>query len=1786
MSVSLSAERDRIQRQVEELEQSLSATHTELELLSSETDDESDDDDHKEEKEEGSAAGLLAQREKIQREIQHLENVLGPHSPVCVSDEDSSSSSDESELGLSLSVDSCLQMNLVYQQVLQETLDELETLLTHNHRQQEEVVSQLSGPIKESSREPRPPPSSCQQAFNMFLGRFLKPYFKDKLTGLGPPANQETKEKASRMTGCLDNNVLKLKRWESWQKTLLIHSVAKDGLRRLIQPKLSRSDYLSQKLYTAEEADKQQLQQQIESLEREIHLLREKKEDELIGDRYEEHDWQKISNVDFEGTRDAEDIRRFWQNFLHPSISKSGWSKEEVQQLRDVSRRHQERDWESIAAELGTGRTAFLCLQTFQRFVSDSLRHGSWTPAEDALLRELVDKMRIGNFIPYTQMSYFMEGRDPAQIIYRWSQVLDPSLKKGPWTPQEDQLLLQAVARYGEKDWWKIRLDVPGRTDGSCRDRYYDCLKPDTKRGPFDEQEQKLLMQLVEKYGVGRWAKIAAEIPHRVDAQCLRAWRSLNKQLLGPSAKKKRKPKKPPVRSEAPKKKQKQKKEDAPAKKRIRRRLVKIKEEEDEKDVTSEEEMVVEYMDSEDEEKKKTKVMVEALRTEEEEKEEEKEPYSFPPIREWIPAEKSESFTFLNFRPVELPSSSSGHVRGGKPVRSTILGQFGRSVIIGPNPRELPWEERHSRSAMMMVAPDQLRAHLCWQADIFNKQNLGTVPPAKQTQLCRLTERGLDLELQVAVTPWIGNVMIPAKTKLTAADILRERGEKTCLSSTAIFLLLLQSMNVDSVGCKEMIERRRSHVALWNPPQEPVRRKPDQKTKKTKNPRTVAELLAQREAREEQQEVDQQHKLILEQLQLLQQHKQQQLLLRQQPQQLILLQQPPPPCHLAVPPSPRSMSVPSPNCPRFLLQMSPKMPPQMSPVSFPPAVFNPQPVPQTRAVSINHLTSPPPALRRSPPAMVLASPAPQRLNVPPVSVVPASSNTTSASSHQQPGPQNLIVAPPPSPNQSISIGSTQSNQYAVPSTSSSTISFSRQSCPAPGPSAPGLSASSPSEDHHAVCSSQYGVNVGGACDDAGGANTVVDVSGDSVMKEGRRIRKLSPKAKALQEATEAKAEAKKKSALSPRKRLQIQNCLPQTVLPLPRQEDQTPQLTTPPAVPQLTTPTAAPQRPPPAAVISSEAPSSLLEQQTTPPPISVNSSPTDTTMSSTQNLDLAPPPSLPTDQNTASSTSSQPTLFYNDHDYASSYSDSSQQSPAHKQTNRRRPKPDPAPKKPSKAPTTGRKRGREEEQPRETSSQDEAESVGRTGDTVGGAGDAVSVGLTQEGKRIRKPSMRARALQEAAQQKAEAKKKRISSSPRKNCSQTSRSKKVTVQNQSANPLPGLCLQPGQSMWVMTPAGLVQLAQAPAKGLELAFVPSAPFTAPPGNNLTCQQAPPPLRLPGSPRSIAPQRSAVSVPIKLPSLSPRHAPPTCPPQPLPPGFFLQPVQNPASSPLPFCSPKFPPVILPCKGMVRMDPMAPPHLRREALQFDPSLMFVESQAEVRDWLSSLAGVVVPGAGVALPYLPPFVSSLSTLSALLQAKKSLTSSSLQLLSGESDTPATEPDPKSSTETMTNKLQDLPDSTSDLRPAPSVSSDLLQEEMDEAEEVELILSVRQLVAERFSCNPAYQLLKARFLSCFTVPAVLATVEPITEQTVNRPANEEKEKEGEEEEEEEEDEYLKKIKERGKRRKAVRSLLLCGGSGAPANHFSGINTDASTSDQTGPDQTGPDQTGPDQTGPN
>ncbi|XP_044309095.1 snRNA-activating protein complex subunit 4 [Varanus komodoensis] len=499
---------------------------------------------------------INAEREKIRLEIQELERSLGPSLPcteVQVSDSSLESASDDgddlengdgnSDSHVDMEVDpggvkeadqeqeggvviylphtpeTCLQMNLVYQEVIQEKMVEINLLLAQNKEQQEKLMWELAGTrgTKSGSRKTLPA--------NMFLGHFMKPYFKDKTSGIGPPANSDAHEKARQ--GIKSFEELITIKWKSREKLLLRQSVLSDQLQHLLQPKLLKLDYLNEKREKAkDEVGRQIFEKQIQETEREITDINLLPEEALLGSKSDEHDWDKIANISFEGTRSGKELRKYWQNSEHPSINKKEWGEEELARLKEVAARHRFVGWEAVAQELGTRRTAFQCLQKFQAYNKD-FKRSEWAPEEDQMLLHLVQEMRVGSHIPYRKIAYYMEGRNSAQLIYRWTKCVDPNLKRGAWTPREDALLLKAVAKYGPRDWYKIRAEVPGRTDTQCRDRYLHALHYDIKKGKWSEEEERKLVELTEKYGVGHWAKIAAELPHRSGSQCLSKWKVL-----------------------------------------------------------------------------------------------------------------------------------------------------------------------------------------------------------------------------------------------------------------------------------------------------------------------------------------------------------------------------------------------------------------------------------------------------------------------------------------------------------------------------------------------------------------------------------------------------------------------------------------------------------------------------------------------------------------------------------------------------------------------------------------------------------------------------------------------------------------------------------------------------------------------------------------------------------------------------------------------------------------------------------------------------------------------------------------------------------------------------------------------------------------------------------------------------------------------------------------------------------------------------------------------------------
>ncbi|KAF7809097.1 transcription factor MYB106-like [Senna tora] len=98
-------------------------------------------------------------------------------------------------------------------------------------------------------------------------------------------------------------------------------------------------------------------------------------------------------------------------------------------------------------------------------------------------------------------------------------------MKKGPWTPEEDQKLISFIQQYGHGSW---RLRRCGK---SCRLRWTNYLRPDIKRGKFSLQEEQTIIQLHALLG-NRWSAIAAHLPKRTDNEIKNYWNTHLKKRL------------------------------------------------------------------------------------------------------------------------------------------------------------------------------------------------------------------------------------------------------------------------------------------------------------------------------------------------------------------------------------------------------------------------------------------------------------------------------------------------------------------------------------------------------------------------------------------------------------------------------------------------------------------------------------------------------------------------------------------------------------------------------------------------------------------------------------------------------------------------------------------------------------------------------------------------------------------------------------------------------------------------------------------------------------------------------------------------------------------------------------------------------------------------------------------------------------------------------------------------------------------------------------------------------
>ncbi|KAL6183265.1 hypothetical protein ACLB2K_044676 [Fragaria x ananassa] len=176
-------------------------------------------------------------------------------------------------------------------------------------------------------------------------------------------------------------------------------------------------------------------------------------------------------------------------------------------------------NWEQLASMYVPGRSGGECEARWLNWEDPLVNHGPWTTDEDKMILYLVQKNGVNDWINIAEA--VGTNRTPFQCLARYQRSLNASILKREWTKDEDAQLSSAVEAFGERDWQSVASALNGRTGTQCSNRWKKSLHPTrTRAGKWTPEEDKRLIVAQMLFGSKNWNKTAQFVPGRTQAQC------------------------------------------------------------------------------------------------------------------------------------------------------------------------------------------------------------------------------------------------------------------------------------------------------------------------------------------------------------------------------------------------------------------------------------------------------------------------------------------------------------------------------------------------------------------------------------------------------------------------------------------------------------------------------------------------------------------------------------------------------------------------------------------------------------------------------------------------------------------------------------------------------------------------------------------------------------------------------------------------------------------------------------------------------------------------------------------------------------------------------------------------------------------------------------------------------------------------------------------------------------------------------------------------------------------
>ncbi|KAL1521317.1 hypothetical protein AB1Y20_020984 [Prymnesium parvum] len=103
-----------------------------------------------------------------------------------------------------------------------------------------------------------------------------------------------------------------------------------------------------------------------------------------------------------------------------------------------------------------------------------------------------------------------------AQVADGNDDAHNRTMRKHAWTTQEDETLMRMVHAHGPGRWSQVASHLPGRMGKQCRERWFNHLAPEVRKGAWTAEEDRLIMNSVRELGT-KWSSIVKLLPGRSD---------------------------------------------------------------------------------------------------------------------------------------------------------------------------------------------------------------------------------------------------------------------------------------------------------------------------------------------------------------------------------------------------------------------------------------------------------------------------------------------------------------------------------------------------------------------------------------------------------------------------------------------------------------------------------------------------------------------------------------------------------------------------------------------------------------------------------------------------------------------------------------------------------------------------------------------------------------------------------------------------------------------------------------------------------------------------------------------------------------------------------------------------------------------------------------------------------------------------------------------------------------------------------------------------------------------